>query len=101
MPLALPQGRASATSHYCSIRNQPVLRHDDDAITDVIHSIWTVCLFRSRLIQQSHVGSDARILVYDRASNHSSFTDAHARTTRLAIAKHVFQTLVVIRAHHV
>src|SRR5207245_8385736 len=88
-------------SHYRSIRNRSILRHNDDPIADVVAAVWSIDVFHAGFIQQSHLGPDAGVLIDNRAANNRALTDADPRPAFRAIVLHVFQGLIVIRAHHV
>src|SRR5437660_8308231 len=101
-PNPLPEGEGvQEKSHHGPIRNQSVLRHDNNPVANVVTAVWTVRLFYSGLIQQTNSGADARILVDDRAADDRAFADADPRLAGRQIGFHIFQGLIVIGSHYV
>src|SRR5438552_18010063 len=88
-------------SYHSSIRNRPILWHDDDPIANVVTSVRAVNVLGSRLVQQLYLRADARVLVDDCTANDRILADTQARSFGVAIRQHVFQGLIVICAHDV
>src|SRR5687767_5892346 len=64
LPSHIPQTRGTRQSDHGAVRDHAVLRHDDDAVPDVITR--PVGIFLSRLVHDAHVPADPRVLVDDR-----------------------------------
>src|ERR1051325_2071618 len=82
-----------------AVSNHRILRHDDDAVANEVRAAGSVSLGHVRLVQQSRVLSDARVLVDDGMLDYSSLTYPNARQTLAGVAAHLVKRLVVISAH--
>src|SRR6185437_220003 len=92
---------AKPFSYYRLIGYQTSLRNDDDVVADVVAAVRGIKAFNTGIVQQFHVRTDASVLVDDCAPHDRALANADPRPLRFAIPEHVFQSLVVVGAHHI
>ena len=100
LALADSTSGSSAESNDSAILNDSILRNDDDSITNVVRTAFSIRVLNSRLVQQSRVTPDACVLINNSLFNNCALSNSHPRQSGGLISMHLFNRLVIIGAHH-
>src|SRR2546421_12099568 len=93
MPVILP------TSNSRPVAYDSILRHDDDAIANIVGTVLPVLFANPCFVEKPYSTSNTRVLVDYGAVNECAFPYSKTRYTSLKLIAHFLNGLTVISSH--